>query len=330
MKFKRIIAFAAAFSLLLSGCSRLDDKADQTYTDTLFDTVISVQILDPVSKSVIDGCEKLCKEYDTKFSTTNKDSEIYKINHAKKKAVEVSDDTITIIKKGIYYSEFSNGAFDITIGSVSKLWDFHAEKPKVPSSEKIQSARSHVNYKNIVIRDNTVRLTDSKARIDVGAIAKGYIADRLKDYLEDEGVKHAIINLGGNVQTVGSKTDGSDFNIGIQKPFDESGQPITSVKVSDKSVVTTGIYQRYFEKNGKLYHHILDPSTGYPCDNNLYSVTIITDSSLTADALSTTCFLLGPEEGMKIVNQLDNVDAVFITDDNKIHYSDNFMKKQPD
>lgn len=327
MKRKRILAFAVAASLLLGGCSRPDDKDNQTYTDTLFDTVISVQILDPVDKSVIEGCEKLCKEYDTKFSTDNEESEIYKINHAKKKAVEVSDDTITIIKKGIYYSELSKGAFDITIGSVSNLWDFHAEKPKVPSSKKIKRARSHVNYRNIVIRDNTVRLTDSRTRLDVGAIAKGYIADRLKDYLQKEGVNHAIINLGGNVQTIGTKTDGSDYNIGIQKPFDESGQPITSVKVADKSVVTTGTYQRYFEKNGKLYHHILDPSTGYPCENNLSSVTIITKSSLTADALSTTCFLLGYEEGMKIVNQLDNVDAVFITDDNEIHYSDNFMKK---
>lgn len=323
---KKIIAFITSIALLCCGCSRTDNKQEQTYTDTLFDTVISIQILDPVDESVIKGCEKLCKEYDTKFSMNQKESEIYKINHAKGKAVKVSDDTLEIIKKGIYYGELSKGAFDITIGSVSKLWDFHSEKKKVPSAEKITTGASHVNYNNIMINDNTVRLTDSKAAIDVGAIAKGYIADRLKEYLKDQNVKHAIINLGGNVLTVGTKTDGSDYNIGIQKPFDEGGQPITSVKIADKSVVTTGIYQRYFEKNGKLYHHILDPSTGYPCENNLYSVTIITDSSLTADALSTTCYLLGYEEGMKLVNLLDNVDAIFITDDNELHYSKNFQK----
>lgn len=328
MKLKQIIAFTVAFSILLSGCSRLDNKEDQTYTDTLFDTVISIQILDPVDKKVMEGCEKLCKEYDTKFSMTNEESEIYKINTAKGKAVEVSDDTVTIIKKGIYYSELSKGAFDITIGAVSKLWDFHEEDASVPSSKKINSALSHVDYRNIVIRDNTVRLTDSKAALDVGAIAKGYIADKLKEYLKENDVKHAIINLGGNVQTIGTKTDGSDYNIGIQKPFDKSGQAITSVKVADKSVVTTGTYQRYFKKGDKLYHHILDPSTGYPCENTLSSVTIITDSSLTADALSTTCFLLGYEDGMNLINQLDNVDAVFITNDNKIHYTKNFMKKQ--
>ena len=138
----------------------------------------------------------------------------------------------------------------------------------------------------------------------------------------------AMINLGGNVLAMGSKLDGSDYNIGIQKPFDETGEPITSVKISDKSVVTSGIYQRYFKADGKIYHHILDPNTGYPCENNLYSVTILTDSSLTADALSTTCFLLGYDRGMKLINQLDNVDAVFITNDNQIHYSKNFQNNQ--
>lgn len=326
MKIRRIIAMTAAISLLISGCSKPLSKKDLTYTDTLFDTVISVQILDPVDEKVLKGCEKLCKEYDAKFSKSNEESEISKINHAKGKFVEVSDDTITLLKKGIYYCELSHGIFDITIGSVSDLWDFHAEDPKVPSKKKIRSAKGHVNYRGILIQDNRVKLTDSKARLDVGAIAKGYIADRLKEYLKKNNVKHAIINLGGNVLTIGTKTDGSKYNIGIQRPFDESGQPITSVKVADKSVVTTGTYQRYFEKNGKIYHHILDTATGYPCENDLSSVTIITDSSLTADALSTVSFLLGYEEGIKLINLLDNVDAVFITNDGEIHYSENFLK----
>ena len=240
----------------------------------------------------------------------------------------MSKETIKLIKKGIYYSEMSDGAFDITIAPVSSLWDFKAETPSVPSPEAIAEAVSHVNYENIIIRDNTVKLADPQAGIDLGAIAKGYIADRIKDYLEEEGVRHAMINLGGNVLAMGSKLDGSDYNIGIQKPFDETGEPITSVKISDKSVVTSGIYQRYFKADGKIYHHILDPNTGYPCENNLYSVTILTDSSLTADALSTTCFLLGYDRGMKLINQLDNVDAVFITNDNQIHYSKNFQNNQ--
>ena len=328
MKYKRLTALLSASILLLSGCSGLPRERSQPYTDTLFDTVISVQIFDSVDEDVLKGCEKLCKKYDSMFSNKIEDSEISRINSAGGNPVEVSKETIKLIKKGIYYSEMSDGAFDITIAPVSSLWDFKAETPSVPSPEAIAEAVSHVNYENIIIRDNTVKLADPQAGIDLGAIAKGYIADRIKDYLEEEGVRHAMINLGGNVLAMGSKLDGSDYNIGIQKPFDETGEPITSVKISDKSVVTSGIYQRYFKADGKIYHHILDPNTGYPCENNLYSVTILTDSSLTADALSTTCFLLGYDRGMKLINQLDNVDAVFITNDNQIHYSKNFQNNQ--
>lgn len=328
MKYKRLTALLSASILLLSGCSGLPRERSQTYTDTLFDTVISVQIFDSVDEDVLKGCEKLCKKYDSMFSNKIEDSEISRINSAGGNPVEVSKETIKLIKKGIYYSEMSDGAFDITIAPVSSLWDFKAETPSVPSPEAIAEAVSHVNYENIIIRDNTVKLADPQAGIDLGAIAKGYIADRIKDYLEEEGVRHAMINLGGNVLAMGSKLDGSDYNIGIQKPFDETGEPITSVKISDKSVVTSGIYQRYFKADGKIYHHILDPNTGYPCENNLYSVTILTDSSLTADALSTTCFLLGSDRGMKLITQLDNVDAVFITNDNQIHYSKNFQNNQ--
>lgn len=327
MKYKKFTALATAAMLLMTGCSGLPKERDsQTYTDTLFDTVISVQILDSVDEEVLKGCETLCKKYDAMFSRTNEDSEISRINSAGGVPVEVSDETVKLIKKGIYYSELSGGAFDITIAPVVNLWDFQAEDPVPPSPEDAAAAAGHVNYKNIVISDNKVSLSDPEAGIDLGAIAKGYIADRLKDYLEKQGVKHALINLGGNVLALGTKLDGSDYNIGIQKPFDESGNPVTSVRISDQSVVTSGIYQRYFKKDGTIYHHILDPATGYPCKNNLYSVTIITDSSLTADALSTTCFLLGYDRGMKLIDQLDNVDAVFITDDNEIHYSSNFQK----
>ncbi len=136
--------------------------------------------------------------------------------------VDVSSDTATLIKKGIYYGDLSNGSFDITIGSVSQLWDFTSGSGTVPDADAIASALSHVNYKNISVSDNTVQLLDPNASVDVGAIAKGYIADRIKDYLKKNGVKHAVIDLGGNILLLGSKTDGSKYNIGIQKPFGET------------------------------------------------------------------------------------------------------------
>lgn len=320
---KKLSAVLTASALLLTGCSgaKSSTQTDQdlTYTDMLFDTVIKIQILDPADESILDSLKKLCEKYDTMFSTTNTDSELYKLNHANGQPFTVSSETANLIQEGIHYSELSGGAFDLTIEPVSALWDFKADKPTVPSSDAIAQAVSHVDYTKVDIQDNTVTLEDPEASIDLGAIAKGYIADQVKTYLKKQGIKHAIINLGGNVDVIGTKPDGSKYNIGIQKPFDESGEAITSVQLKDQTVVTSGIYERYFKKNGKLYHHILDPRTGYPCENNLYSVSIITDSSTKADALSTTCFLLGYEKGMELIQSMDGVEAIFITDDEKVH-----------
>ena len=320
---KKLSAVLTASALLLTGCSgaKSSTQTDQdlTYTDMLFDTVIKIQILDPADESILDGLKKLCEKYDTMCTTTNTDSELYKLNHANGQPFTVSSETANLIQEGIHYSELSGGAFDLTIEPVSALWDFKADKPTVPSSDAIAQAVSHVDYTKVDIQDNTVTLEDPEAGIDLGAIAKGYIADQVKTYLKKQGIKHAIINLGGNVDVIGTKPDGSKYNIGIQKPFDESGEAITSVQLKDQTVVTSGIYERYFKKNGKLYHHILDPRTGYPCENNLYSVSIITDSSTKADALSTTCFLLGYEKGMELIQSMDGVEAIFITDDEKVH-----------
>lgn len=324
---KRTIAgiAAAVSAFMMTGCAAVSSEP-MTYTDTLFDSVISVQIYDSRDEDVLNGCRKLCEKYDVMFSRTNPESEVYRINSAQGAPTEVSSDTATLIKKGLYYGKLSDGAFDITIGAVSLLWDFKSEDPAVPDQAAVASALTHVDYKKVVVEGNTVTLQDPQAAIDLGAIAKGYIADRLKEYLSESGIRHALINLGGNVLAVGNKPDGSDFHIGIQKPFDKSGIPLTSVNINDKTIVTSGTYQRYFEKDGVLYHHILDPSTGYPADNGLASVSILTDSSLTGDALSTTCFVLGPEKGMELVNRLDNVEAVFIDNQNQITYSNNFQK----
>ena len=154
--------------------------------------------------------------------------------------------------------------------------------------------------------------------IDLGGIAKGYIADQMKDFLNKKGISEGLINLGGNVLTVGPKHDGSSYHIGLQKPFGEAGEVITDLSVSDASVVTSGTYQRYFEKDGVLYHHILDTKTGRPIDNGLSAVTIVCPSSVDGDALSTYVFTLGLEEGLRYVESLPDIDAIFITDDLQI------------
>lgn len=182
----------------------------------------------------------------------------------------------------------------------------------------------HVDYKNLVIEGNQVSLADPESGVDLGAIAKGFIADEVKDYLVSQGVKSAYINLGGNILCVGKKPDGSTFNVGLQLPFGKRDDLIAMVRIDDFSVVTSGIDQRNFTIDDKLYHHILNTETGYPCENGLLSVTIISDKSVDGDGLSTTCFALGLEKGMELINSIDGVYAAFVTEDYTIHYSEGF------
>ena len=268
--------------------------------------------------------------YEHYFSNTISDSDISKINDADGDYVTVHDETIELLQKGIYYGDLSNGKFDITIGTLSNLWDFSdkaLEKENtsstslVPSDTDIKNALATVNYKNVKIDGNQAALTNADATLDLGGIAKGYIADKMKDYLNENGVTSGIINLGGNVLVLGPKDDGNAYRIGIQKPFDEDGNSIASVSITDQTVVSSGVYERYFKENGVLYHHILDTSTGYPYDNHLLGVTIITKKSVDGDGLSTTCFALGLEDGMALIESLPDTEAIFITDDYELHTS---------
>ena len=250
---------------------------------------------------------------------TVEDSEISAINRAGGQPVDVSDETAELIKLGIEYGELSGGLFDITIAPASTLWDFKDnESGTLPDAGALKEAVTHIDYRQIQVDKDTVTLSDPDARIDLGGIAKGYIADRLKDYLEEEGVRHALINLGGNMAAVGDRYGGGPFRIGLQKPFASEGTAMTSVEITDQSVVTSGCYERYFEKDGTIYHHILDPRTGYPIQNGLYQVTIISDSSADGDALSTACYALGLEKGMELIESLEGIEAVFVTSDYEI------------
>ena len=316
MKFVRYLCliFIATF---ISSCSKASCEPIQK-TGFYFDTVVSITLYDSQDESVLEDCFEYCEEFENKISRTKPDSEISKINSANGEPVEVSDTTLELIQLGITYGNLTNGAFDITIAPVSSLWDFKSNTPSIPDSSEITQNLLHVNYQNIVINGNTVTLLDKDAAIDLGGIAKGYMAEQLKTFLTSKGIKSALINLGGNILTIGSKPDGSAFQIGIQRPFDQQNSSITSVQSIDSSVVTSGVYERYFKIDEQLYHHILNPDTGMPCANNLLSVTILSPDSTAGDALSTSCFILGLEDGMKLIDSLENVEAIFITDEYEI------------
>lgn len=314
----------------LTGCGR---QAEITQSGFYFDTIISITLYDNSKTEELEHCMELADLYERYFSAQIADSDISRINQAAGTPVKVHDETLALLEKGLYYSKLSQGKFDITIGKLTGLWDFRTDQADVPDQNKIAKAAAAVDYKKVQINGNEVTLADDAAAIDLGGIAKGFIADKMKEYLVSQGVTSGLINLGGNVLVIGAKESGQDaggtYKIGIQRPFDETGQPIAAVQIKDQTVVTSGVYERYFEKNGRLYHHILDVESGYPYENELFSVSIICPSSADADALSTTCFALGLDQGMELVESLENTEAVFITSDYKLHGSSGIGRTIP-
>lgn len=305
------------------GCSAPRENESLSMTGLYFDTVIQIEVWG-ADRAVLDECENICEHYEQLLSPTIETSEVSQINQAKGSPVTVSGETAELIRLGLEYGELSQGKFDITVASATDLWNFRGnEEKELPDEDTLSEAVTHIDYHNVKIEGNTVTLADPQAKIDLGGIAKGYIADRLKEYLKDQGIEHALINLGGNMLALGGRPDGSDFKIGIQEPFATDGTVLTSLSVSDQSVVSSGNYERYFEKDGVIYHHILDPDTGYPIQNDLYQVTIISDSSVQGDALSTTCYALGLEDGMELIKIMDGVEAVFVTSELEIHKTAN-------
>ena len=308
-------------------------QPDEPISATAFklNTVVTVNIYDSADKKLLDEVMELCDQYEKLFSRTLSSSEIFQLNNQTLKqengAFILSSETTELISKGLYYGSLSDGAFDIAIAPISSLWDFTSEEKKVPAEEAIRSALSLVNYEAVTIEGNKLTFSKEGMGLDLGAIAKGYIADKMKEFLVSKGVKSATINLGGNVLCIGKKTNNTPFRIGIQKPFADRSETIAVLDIEDKSVVSSGIYERYFEQDGTFYHHILNPDTGYPYDNHLVSVTIISDKSVDGDGLSTSCFALGLEKGMELINSLPDVHAVFITDDYQLHYSEDFQEE---
>ncbi len=300
-------------------------------TDYLLNTVVSVTLYDSRDETILDGVMNLCQKYEDLFSPTQKTSEIYRLNHGElpqeNGSYQLSDETADLIARGLEYCRLSDGAFDIAIEPVSSLWDFTSGEAIVPDQEEIDAALPLVDYRDVILEGNRIHFQKEGMGINLGAIAKGYIADQMKEYLLDQGVKSAIIDLGGNVLCVGNKPDGTPFHVGIRKPFADRSETAAIMEISGKSVVSSGVYERFFEKDEVLYHHILNPKTGYPYENDLISVTIISEESTDGDGLSTTCFALGLEKGMELINGLPDVQAVFITEDYQLHYSDHFQEE---
>ena len=328
------ILFVVVLSVFIV-CYGKMQKPEEPITATAFklNTVVKVTIYDSQDEKILQDALALCDKYEKIFSRTRTDSEIYLLNEGKLPQEDgyyiLSEECAELIGKGLYYSELSGGAFDITIEPLSSLWDFTSGEKQIPDPQTLVEAQKHVGYEKVELKGNKIRFQEDGMGLELGAIAKGYIADKIKEFLISEGIESAVIDLGGNVLCIGTRPDGEAFRVGIQKPFADRNETVATAGIRDRSVVSSGIYERYFEKDGKLYHHILNPKSGYPYENGLTAVTILSDESVDGDGLSTVCFALGLEKGLELINSLPDTQAVFITEDGELHYSEHFEEEVP-
>ena len=307
-------ALAALLLCSLTACGKTEEPERQDIF--AMDTYMSLAAYGDGAREALAAAAREINRLEQELSRTVSASDIYKLNDSG--SAVVSEETAALLQSAMTYSAATGGLFDVTVAPLVSLWGITTDSPRVPSQSEIDALLPLVGSGHIHMDGNAVTL-DSGCAVDLGGIAKGYIADRMANYLRQEGVTSAIIDLGGNLYCLGTKPGGDSFQVGIQHPYEDRQTVIGSLPASDLSVVTSGVYERCFTVDGKLYHHILDTSTGYPVENDLLSVTIVSDASVDGDALSTACFALGLEEGVALIENTEGVEAVFVTDDFATH-----------
>ena len=311
-RFSRFCAAAAA--LVLAGCA----KAEPSRTEFVLHTVCSVTLYDQAKAKIYENIFSRLGEIETRMSVNLPGADIARVNAAAGTGpVQVHDDVFAVIERALYFAEMSGGAFDPTVEPLVSLWGIGGDNPRLPSQAEIDAVLPLINWRDVVLdrQRHSVFLRRPGMALDLGAIAKGYAADEAEMILRKARIKQAIIDLGGNVLTYGQKKDKSPWRVGLQNPLQDRGAYVGIVEGRAQTVVTSGIYERYFEADGIRYHHIFSPFDGYPVRNGLTSVSIITGNSMDADALSTSVFVMGYEKGRALVESLEGVEAVFMFDD---------------
>lgn len=326
---KRIIAIGITFALSLGlvACkgAKVSDNTNnevKSYemSEKILGTIVSGAAYGENSKEALQKAFKRANDIENMMSVNIKHSELSKVNEqAFNRDVKLSDDLYYVIDKALYYAKLTDGALDPSIGRAIDAWGIGTSHGKIPETSVTDKYKGLKNYKNIKLNKNTktIRFLNENIKLDLGAIGKGYAGDEMRRVLKEEKIKSALLNLGGNVVTLGTKINNEKWNIGIRSPKEENPMTI-SLKASDEVVVTSGNYERYFIKNGVRYHHILDPQTAYPAENGIISSTIITKDGIDADALSTATYILGEEKGKKLIESLDGVEALFIKNNMEI------------
>lgn len=295
------------------------EEASATRDIFAMDTYMSITAYGEKCEEAVDAAEAEIKRLDELLSTGSDDSEVTKIN--KEAGGKLSEDTSYLVKRALNIHKDTDGAFDITIYPVMKAWGFAGDTFAVPDKKTLKQTLSLVDATKLSYDEKNSKLSFGKEgmEIDLGGIAKGYTSDRVIDILKSYGIEHAMINLGGNVDLLGKKLDGSEWRIAVQDPESEDDY-IGILSVSDKAVITSGGYERYFEEDGVRYHHIIDPSTGYPGNHGLTSVTIVSSDGTLADALSTSLFVMGKDKAIEYWQSHSNQFDTILIDEKGIVY----------
>lgn len=333
MKRKVVVVLLMLMALVATACSG-KPAAKRTlvegdpYSDTQFlmGTVVTVKIYDKGKQGALDAAFARVQQLADQLTVNQKGSEVDKINQsAGIKPVHVTPSVYRVIAAAKHYSENSNGSFDLAIGPITSLWHIGFADARKPAQSEIDAKLPLVHYQNVTLnkKKQTVYLQKKGMAIDLGGIAKGFITDEVVKTLKKQHVTTAIIDLGGNIFVMGKspKDAKKDWNVGIQDPKKPRGTAIGTLPASNKTVVTSGIYERYLKVNGKVYMHLMNPKTGYPFDNELMGVSIVTNKSVDGDALSTATFDKGLVDGMAYIEKLKYADAIFITKDKKVYVS---------
>lgn len=325
---KRLLPLCLCIILCCGCISESSSESSEliSRTEYVLGTVVTIKLLENGSEEILDLAFDRLEEIDALMSVSVESSDISILN--REYQAVVSDDTLHVIKAGIDFGHLSKGKFDITLGPVIDLWKIGTEERNIPDSTELNKKLAYVDYKKIEIHDNHLIRIPELSSIDLGGIAKGYAADQVGQLLVDIGVTKAIINLGGNIKVIGSKAKDTPFNIGIQSPDELRNDYLGIIEATDRTIVTSGDYERYFIENGIRYHHIFDAKTGYPYSTDVAAVTVITENSMNADALSTILFMMTINDGLELIQSLPDVECIYITKNLNLYFSSDELKNQ--
>lgn len=297
------------------------------YDKSIFalDTFINLRLYSDDAENCAELASERITELENILSVTNENSDVSLLNENRGEPVEVDNDTFKVINTAIDVSSITDGALDISVYPIVKLWGFTTDEHKVPSRSDIEKELKKVDYTKIIAdeNDHTVQLAEDM-QIDLGAVAKGYISEDVKNLLKENGIESAVLSFGGNIQTIGTK-NGELWKVGVKYPFTEDSFAILSVE--ETAVVTSATDQRYFEEDGKRYHHIIDPKSGYPVDNGTFSTTVVCESGARADALSTSIFVMGIDNAKELYKNSDDFEFIILDEEDNVYVTSGLKDK---